>query len=104
MASQIVFVPAIGIAILILALVVFVVWRRTGSSPREIQKKSAKWFLAVGVLYMAIAIVVTALVHGTESVINDLMNLDLTLFNLGLLFFVIGAAAMIIAKFKARSQ
>ena len=103
MADQLIHVPVIAITIVILALVVFVVWRRTGS-PRVLSKKSAPWFLAVGLLYMVLAVVVTALVSGTESVMNDLMNMDLTLFNLGLLFFIIGVAAMIVARFKSQSQ
>ena len=103
MADQLIHVPVIAITIVILALVVFLVWRRTGS-PRVLSKKSAPWFLAVGLLYMVLAVVVTALVSGTESVMNDLINMDLTLFNLGLLFFIIGVAAMIVARFKSQSQ
>jgi uncharacterized membrane protein YhdT len=97
-------VPAIAITIVVLALVVVLIWRRTGGTRGAIPKKSAPWFLAVGLLYMVLAVVVTALVSGTESVMNDLMNMDLTLFNLGLLLFIIGLVAMIVAKLKARFQ
>ena len=103
MADQTVLVPVIAITIVVLALVVFVVWKRTGSS-REIPKKSAKWFLAVGLLYMLIAVLVTGLLHGTESVMNDLMNLDLTLFNLGVLLVIIGLGGLLVERFRARVQ
>jgi len=103
MADQTVLVPAIGIAILVLALVVFLVWRRTGS-PRELTKKSARWFLAVGLLYMVIAVAVTALVHGIELLLNDVVNMDLTLFNLGLIFFIIGLVGLLMEKFRLQAQ
>jgi uncharacterized membrane protein YhdT len=104
MADQIVLVPAIAITIVVLALVVFLVWRRTGVTRGAIPKKSAPWLLAVGLLYMVLAVVVTALVSGTESLMNDLMNMDLTLFNLGLLFFIIGLGGILIGRLRARAQ
>jgi hypothetical protein len=103
MADQLIHVPAIAITIVILALVVFLVWRRTGGT-RAIPKKSAPWFLAVGLLYMVLAVVVTALVSGTESVMNDLMNMDLTLFNLGLLLFIIGLGGLLRERLRARAR
>jgi heme A synthase len=96
-------VPVIAITIVVLAFVVVLIWKRAGS-PRELSKKSARWFLAVGLLYMLIAVVVTALVSGTESVMNDLMNMDLTLFNLGLLLFIIGLGGTLLEKLRARAQ
>lgn len=103
MADQIVLVPVIAITILVLALVVFLIWRRTDSFG-AITKKSAKWFLAVGLLYMLIAVVVTGLVHGTESLLNDLMKMDLTLFNLGVLLFIIGLVGLLVERFRVRAQ
>jgi hypothetical protein len=50
---------------------------------------------------MVLAVVVTALVSGTESVMNDLMNMDLTLFNLGLLLFIIGLGGLLVEKLRA---
>jgi heme A synthase len=96
-------VPVIAITIVVLAFVVVLIWKRAGS-PRELSKKSARWFLAVGLLYMLIAVVVTALVSGTESVMIDLMNMDLTLFNLGLLLFIIGLGGILIEKFRSQAQ
>jgi heme A synthase len=96
-------VPVIAITIVVLAFVVVLIWKRAGS-PRELSKKSARWFLAVGLLYMVLAVVVTALVSGTESVMNDLMNMDLTLFNLGLLLFIIGLGGTLLEKLRARAQ
>jgi uncharacterized membrane protein YhdT len=96
-------VPVIAITIVVLAFVVVLIWKRAGS-PRELSKKSARWFLAVGLLYMLIAVVVTALVSGTESVMIDLMNFDLTLFNLGLLFVIIGLVGLLVERLRARAQ
>jgi heme A synthase len=93
-------VPVIAITIVVLAFVVVLIWKRAGS-PRELSKKSARWFLAVGLLYMVLAVVVTALVSGTESAMNDLMNMDLTLFNLGLLLFIIGLGGLLVEKLRA---
>jgi hypothetical protein len=104
MADQIVLVPVIAITIVVLALVVVLIWRRTGGTRGAIPKKSAPWFLAVGLLYMVLAVVVTALVSGTESVMNDLMNMDLTLFNLGLLLFIIGLVGLLRERLRARAQ
>ncbi|HUV02255.1 MAG TPA: hypothetical protein VMW67_02225 [Desulfobacteria bacterium] len=104
MADQIVLVPAIAITIVVLALVVVLIWRRTGGTRGAIPKKSAPWFLAAGLIYMLIAVVVTALVSGTESVLNDLMNMDLTLFNLGVLFFFIGLIGILLEKLRTRAQ
>ena len=103
MADQTVLVPVIAITIVVLAFVVVLIWRRAGSF-EAIPKKSAKWFLAVGLLYMLIAVVVTGLLHGAESVMNDLMNLDLTLFNLGALLFIIGLGGLLIERLRARAQ
>jgi hypothetical protein len=97
-------VPVIAITIVVLAFVVVLIWKRAGGTRGAIPKKSAPWFLAVGLLYMLIAVLVTGLLHGIEAVLNDLMNMDLTLFNLGLLLFIIGLVAMIVAKLKARFQ
>jgi heme A synthase len=96
-------VPVIAITIVVLAFVVVLIWKRAGS-PRELSKKSARWFLAAGLLYMLIAVLVTGLLHGIEAVLNDLMNMDLTLFNLGLLLFIIGLGGTLLEKLRARAQ
>jgi hypothetical protein len=97
-------VPVIAITIVVLAFVVVLIWKRAGGTRGAIPKKSAPWFLAVGLLYMVLAVVVTALVSGTESVMNDLMNMDLTLFNLGLLLFIIGLVGLLRERLRARAQ
>jgi len=88
---------SVGILLVIVALMGVFVWKRRGK-PREAMsaKIAAKTFFLIGIAYMIIAFVTNNLIMGREYLA--------ALFNIGVIFFIIGLAGMAWKKYKPGSK
>ncbi len=77
------------IAGLLVALAVASFWRCKKPECKVMTEEGARNFMLFGVVFMVVSLLSTYTVHGPEYTMNALLNFELTLFNVGLLFFLV---------------
>jgi hypothetical protein len=86
------------VAGLLVFLAIIYIFRCRKPGCTMMREENARNFFLFGIIFMVVGLVSTAASHGVEYTVNALLMFDITLFNIGLLFFVICLACMILRR------
>ncbi len=88
------------VAGLLVALAVVSFWRCRKPPCKVMTEEGSKNFMLFGIVFMVVSLLSSFTVHGLEYTVSALLNFELTLFNVGLLFFLICLACTAVHRKK----